>query len=84
MTQVEWHPYPEEKDKVKPGKDYFVTLSYGEVTTTTATNPSFVGNRHEFSNCYAVITAFAEIELPEPYKPEEKNESQNAKANESL
>lgn len=74
MTNVDWHPFPEEKGKVKPGKDYFVTLSTGKVTVTTATNPSFVGNRNEFSDIYAVIIAFAEIELPEPYKPEGINE----------
>lgn len=66
MTHVDWHLFPKERDKVKPGKYYFVTFEDGDVTVTRAMRPSY-GYHDEFGGCLGDIVAFSEIELPEPY-----------------
>ena len=83
MMQVEWHPYPKERKKIKYGQHYFVTLESGKVIVIQTTKPVY-GYYDEFGYFLWTIIDFAEIELPESYKPEGKNESQTAKANESL
>lgn len=73
MRQVEWHPFPKERDKIKYGRHYFVTCESDNVLVTQATKPEY-GYHDEFGDCWGQVIAFSEIELPEPYKPEEKNE----------
>ena len=68
-TKIVWHPYPKERDKVKPDQCYFVTLTNGKVIVTLSTYPDY-GYHDVFGNCFDAVVAFREIELPEPYRPE--------------
>lgn len=81
MTHVDWHPVcVNDRGKIVRGDKppemttVFVTLGYDKVDTDTYINDADgFGDGH--SNMYFVyITAWAYIDMPEPYQPELENE----------
>lgn len=71
MTHVDWHPYPEEKPKdfgdflvtfiIEGDEKRYVCLStYNDIRDTFFMSPR--------------IKVIAWVEMPEPYRPEDKNE----------
>ncbi len=79
MTNVEWHPYPEESDKVETGKHYFVTLKGRKVIVTQAICPCY-GYNGDFY-CTGEVIAFAQIELPKPYRRKRMKNEISSEAN---
>lgn len=71
MTHVDWHPYPEEKPK-KSGY-YFFTLPIGTIGGTVGLS-FFDKGIGEFEYNEDLVIAWAEINYPDPYKQEKKNE----------
>lgn len=80
MTKIDWHPFPDEKP-ASYTKNYLLTVEihYGKsrvrmVAIDTWADSKQGGEWEAFdNNPDAVVTAW--LELPEPYKPEAKNET---------
>lgn len=70
MTYVDWQPYPQEKPKSIDL--YFVTTDDLDVRIALyAPDPFDVENDWRF---VGAVIAFAEINRPEPYRPEVNND----------
>lgn len=71
MTYVEWHPYPE--DKPKESGYYFLTFPIETIGGPVGLS-FFDDGIGEFEYNEDLVIAWAEINYPEPYKQEKKNE----------